>query len=167
MNAETMRDPVATRLQEIEQRWHGDGVATRADISWLIKQARDLEYRKDFLENMYLERRTDHEERLVAEARVKNLRDALELMSRHAEEQDLLMPLHEQRQVSEALGLVRDNAEVDYRFFDKFGNPVEEEPSDPPEPVKPCSECGGWGVLTRHDEWWTCPLCRGSGKDEP
>jgi hypothetical protein len=47
------------------------------------------------------------------------------------------------------------------------GNPVEEEPSDPPEPVKPCSECGGWGVLTRHDEWWTCPLCRGSGKDEP
>ena len=118
MNAETMRDPVEVRLQEIEQRWHGDAVATRADIAWLIEQVRSQ------------------------------------------------LP------------------QVDYRFFDKFGNPVEEEPSDPPtEPVltiglgtalpteaqdvKPCSECGGWGVLTRHDEWWTCPLCRGSGKDEP
>jgi len=101
VNAETMRDPVEVRLQEIEQRWHGDAVATRADIAWLIEQVRSQ------------------------------------------------LP------------------QVDYRFFDKFGNPVEEEPSDPPEPVKPCSECGGWGVLTRHDEWWTCPLCRGSGKDEP
>ena len=35
------------------------------------------------------------------------LRAALALMSRHAQEQNLLMPLHEQRQISEALGLGR------------------------------------------------------------
>ena len=76
MNAETMRDPVEVRLQEIEQRWHGDGVATRADISWLIEQVRSQ------------------------------------------------LP------------------EVDYRFFDKFGNPVEEEQSSP------AGETEGEGVST-------------------
>ena len=101
MNAETMRDPVEVRLREIEQRWHGDEVATRADIAWLIEQVRSR------------------------------------------------LP------------------QVDYRFFDNFGNPVEEELSGSHAPVKVCSECGGWGVLTRRDDMWTCPVCGGTGKDEP
>jgi len=82
VTAETMRDPVEVRLREIENRWHGDGVATRADIAWLIEQVRSR------------------------------------------------LP------------------QVDYRFFDKFGDPLEV-----------CSECGGWGVLTRRDNMWTCPVC--------
>ena len=77
-----MNSPVEVRLREIENRWHGDGVATRDDIAWLIEQVRSR------------------------------------------------LP------------------QVDYRFFDKFGNPVEV-----------CSECGGWGVLTRRDDMWTCPVC--------
>jgi len=39
----------------------------------------------------------------VLTAEVERVRAALRLMSRHAEEQELLMPLHEQRQVTEAL----------------------------------------------------------------
>jgi len=39
----------------------------------------------------------------VLTAKLEGVRAALRLMSRHAEEQELLMPLHEQRQVTEAL----------------------------------------------------------------
>jgi len=38
------------------------------------------------------------------EAERDRLHAALKLMSRHAEEQNLLIPLHEQRQITEALG---------------------------------------------------------------
>jgi len=41
----------------------------------------------------------------VLTAEVERVRAALRLMSRYAEEQNLLMPLHEQRQVNEALGV--------------------------------------------------------------
>ena len=44
-----------------------------------------------------------HAELLVVTRMLERKQAALELMSHHAEEQNLLMPLHEQRQIAEAL----------------------------------------------------------------
>jgi len=63
-----------------------------------------------YLEHRHGTRFLDDEGRCLAcvvgvlTAEVERVRAALRLMSRHAEEQNLLMALHEQRQITEALG---------------------------------------------------------------
>jgi hypothetical protein len=72
---------MSDRLRQIETFWVGNEVLTRMDIGWLIDRVKDLEARNDFLENMYLERRTDHEERLVAEGFVRRVREENERLT--------------------------------------------------------------------------------------